>query len=88
MNTTKNKTNQITTKTKSTNNLTYLEKVVNKLSELKVGGSFKKEEFITKTWGEYNEFVVRSYDVYYCKAKRLIPHKTFKLTKGVITRTK
>lgn len=82
MNTSKNKSNQITTK------LTYLEKVVNKLSELKIGESFKKEEFITKTWGEYNEFVIRSYDVYYCKAKRLMRHKTFKLTKGVITRIK
>lgn len=91
MNTEKQSTEETiptTAKVVVTNKKTYLEKVVEKLSSLKLNESFSKESFVEENWGRSSYFQIRSFDVYYSKAKRLIPNKLFDLKKGIITRTK
>lgn len=66
---------------------TFSEIVLNQLEGMEVYESFVKKDFIKKHWKEYNYFVDRSFTVYFSKAKKLLPEKTFKCLRGVISRT-
>ena len=55
---------------------------------LEIGQELDKKAFILLHWGYCDYFVERSFDVSFCKAKKLMPEKEFKTKKRVITRIK
>jgi len=65
-----------------------VKKVAEALEPLEVGQQFDKKAFIILHWGYCDYFVERSFDVMFCKAKKLMPEKDFKTKDRVITRIK
>lgn len=55
---------------------------------LEVGQEFDKKAFIESHWGYSDYFKNRTFDVSFCKAKKLMPEKNFKTKDRVITRIK
>lgn len=56
---------------------TKLKLLVKKLEELNIEESISKDSFVEKHWFESNYYTRRSFDVLFCKAKKLINEKTF-----------
>jgi len=65
-----------------------VKKVEQALEPLEVGEELNKKEFILLHWGYWDYFVERSFDVTFCKAKKLMLEKDFKTKDRVITRIK
>lgn len=63
-------------------------KVTVAIQALEVGQSFNKKEFTTSVWGQCDYFIERSFDVFFCKAKKELSSRDFKTEKGHIIRTK
>ena len=68
--------------------VSMVKKVVEALEPLEIGQELDKKAFILLHWGYCDYFVERSFDVSFCKAKKLMPEKEFKTKKRVITRIK
>lgn len=62
--------------------------VCEKLNILKINESFSKKEFVKLNWGSYDYFTQRSFDVFFCKAKKLFEVKEFQNKNRNITRIK
>jgi hypothetical protein len=56
---------------------TILQFLVNVLEELDIRETISKDWFVKKHWWESNYYTRRSFDVLFCRAKKLIPDKTF-----------
>lgn len=65
---------------------TLREQVKGQLEELQVGQSFNKKEFVKATWGNSEEFTIRSFDVYFCLVKKELRPKEFRTLGGNIRR--
>lgn len=68
--------------------MTKFDLVCEKLNILKINDSFSKKEFVKLNWGSDDYFSQRSFDVFFCKAKKLFEDKEFKNKNRNITRTK
>lgn len=60
--------------------------VLNKLSDMKIGDSVNKKEFILTMYDYHDWFVSRSFDVLYCKSKKELSGRAFKCKSKIITR--
>lgn len=65
-------------RTRKRKNLTKVSIIFNALSFLNVGDTINKTEFITLHWGDCDWFIERTFDVAFCKAKKLLPTKVFR----------
>lgn len=63
-----------------------VKKVSEALEPLEVGQELNKKAFIILHWGYCDYFVERSFDVSFCKVKKLMPEKKFKTKNKKITR--
>lgn len=65
-------------------------KLTSKLLGLEEGEEFDIKEYIEDNYPYYDQFIVRSFDVMYCKAKKLkeLRDYRFKRSKGKIKRIK
>ena len=68
--------------------VSMVKKVLEALEPLEVGQELDKKAFIILHWGYCDYFVERSFDVSFCKVKKLMPQKEFKTKNRVITRIK
>jgi len=70
--------------------VTKVHKVLNELSVLEVGESLDKIKLVLKYWNvfcsENPYFEIRSFDVAFLHAKKLLPEMRFKTKGGLITR--
>jgi len=62
--------------------------IQDKLDNLELGGSIIKDSVIKQLYGHNDFFTSRSFDVHYCKAKKNLPNKVFKVKDGIIQRIK
>lgn len=67
---------------------TYPQKVAEKLRTLKTGESFNKKEYVKEVWRDDDYFMLRTFDVAFASAKKLIPEQIFKTIEGNVTRIK
>lgn len=71
---------------------TYLTKVTKLLESTEVGETFCLRTAVVDLWeiDEFDYFVGRSFDVYYCKAKKELTKKGYEFSRGdfKITRVK
>ena len=65
-----------------------VKKLSKALEPLEVGQELDKKAFILLHWGTCDYFVERSFDVSFCKVKKLMPEKEFKSKNKKITRIK
>ena len=56
------------------------------LDNLEIGSSLEKKALVKKLYGMEDFFTTRSFDVHFCKAKKMLPKKNFRVSKGIITR--
>jgi hypothetical protein len=68
--------------------VSMVKKVLEALEHLEVGQELDKKKFILLHWGYCDYFVERSFDVTFCKVKKLMPEKDFKSKNKLITRIK
>jgi len=68
--------------------VSMVKKIAEVLEPLEVGKQFDKKTFIILHWGYCDYFVERSFDVSFCKVKKLMPEKKFKSINKLITRIK
>jgi hypothetical protein len=68
--------------------VSMVKKLLEALEPLEVGQELDKKEFILLHWGYCDYFVERSFDVTFCKVKKLMPEKDFKSKNKLITRIK
>ena len=71
--------------------VTKVKKIFDELEALEIGGFLVKKDLVKKywycsSWADVDEFVIRSFDVAFHKAKALIPEKKFKTKSGLIER--
>lgn len=60
--------------------------VFDQLSSMNVGDEFNKKEFITLLWKDHDYFLERSFDVFYCQARKQLSDRKFKTIKGHVKR--
>jgi hypothetical protein len=68
--------------------VSIVKKIAEALENLEVGQEFDKKAFIESHWGYSDYFKNRTFDVSFCKAKKMMPEKKFKTKNRVITRIK
>lgn len=56
---------------------TYLQIVVEKLNEMEVGDQFDFKEFVKDHWGRNDFFAIRSFDVFFCEARKRMTKEVF-----------
>lgn len=60
--------------------------VFEKLEQLGVGQTLPIKQFIQSIWGDYDDFIRRSFDVMYSAAKKKLPTRHFQVVRGEIKR--
>ena len=66
------------------------ELILTDLEDLKLGESIKVSDLVSNHWLICDYFTIRSFDVYYCKAKAVLKERgvLFTRSKGKITKVK
>ena len=75
---------------KKLNKTKLSELVLTDLDDLKLGESIKVSDLVSNHWLICDYFTIRSFDVYYCKAKAVLKERgvLFTRSKGKITKVK
>lgn len=75
-------------KTRVTKKVTLVKRIEDALNVLDINESISKKELVKELYGMYDHYIIRTFDVNLCKARKSIINKNFRVNNGTITRLK